>query len=111
MSEAREAIVVLVTAPPVLAPKLARALLEARVAACVATTPVRSVYRWKGEVHEDEEVQLVIKTTRDRFAALEATVRAHHTYEVPEILALPVVDGGAPYLAWLREQTEPETER
>ena len=100
-----DAIVVLVTAPPELAPELARLMVEWRVAACVVTTPVRSVYRWQGEIREEQEVQLVAKTTRDRFPALEALVRQHHEYEVPEILALSVVEGRAAYLAWVRAET------
>lgn len=101
----REAVVVLVTAPPDRAAGLARSLVEARLAACVATMPIQSTYRWKGEIHEDAEVQLVLKTTRDRFAAIEAHLREHHPYEVVEVLALPIVAGGAPYLAWLRDET------
>lgn len=109
MSEtAREAVVVLVTARPDLASKLARSLVEARLAACVALSPIRSVYRWKGEVHDDEEVQLVLKTTRDRFEAIEAHLRAHHTYEVPELLMLPVQAGGEAYLRWLAAETASE---
>jgi periplasmic divalent cation tolerance protein len=106
MSDTTDAIVVLVTAPPDRAAELARSIVEARVAACVAiSTPIRSIYRWQGEIHDDAEVQLVIKTTRAHFAGLEAYVRANHPYEVPEILALPVVAGSAPYLAWLRTET------
>lgn len=106
MSETTDAIVVLVTAPPDRAPELARGIVEARLAACVALSgPIRSIYRWKGELQDDAETQLVIKTTRAHFTALEAHIRAHHPYEVPEILALPVVAGSAPYLAWLRTET------
>ncbi len=101
------AIVVWITAPPDIAPKLARAIVEARLGACVTTMPIRSTYRWKGDIHEDEEVQLVVKTTRDRFSALEAFVRANHTCDVPELLALPVVEAGAAYLDWLRAETAP----
>lgn len=103
----REAVAVLITAPPELAPVLARGIVEAHLAACVTQVPIRSTYRWKGEIHEDAEIQLVVKTTRDRFAALEAYVRTHHSYEVPELLALPIVEGGAEYLAWLRAETTP----
>lgn len=103
----REAVVVLLTAPPELAATLARKLVEARLAACVAQMPIQSTYRWEGEIQQDSEIQLVVKTTRDRFAALAAFVRANHTYEVPELLALPVVEGGSAYLAWLRDETEP----
>jgi periplasmic divalent cation tolerance protein len=104
----REAVVVLITAPPDLAPTLARSIVEARLAACVTTMPIRSIYRWKNDVHDDEEVQLVLKTTRDRFAEIEAHLGTHHTYEVPELLMLPVLEGGAAYLSWLRSETAAE---
>jgi periplasmic divalent cation tolerance protein len=99
------ALVVLITAPPDLAPTLARSIVEARLAACVAITPVRSIYRWRGETHDDEEVQLVVKTATSRFEALRAFVRANHRYELPEILALPVIDADREYLAWIAAET------
>jgi periplasmic divalent cation tolerance protein len=96
------ALVVLITAPPELAATLARSIVEARLAACVAITPVRSIYRWQGATHDAQEVQLVVKTATARFEALRAFVRANHTYAVPEILALPVVDADREYLAWVK---------
>jgi len=98
-----EALVVLVTAPDVeQAERLARALVEEGACACVNLVPgVRSIYRWKGEVEAAAEVLCVIKTTRERVAALTARVAALHPYEVPEVLALPVEAGHAPYLEWL----------
>ncbi len=105
MSEGAEAIVVLITAPPDRAPELARSLVEARLAACVAELPIRSTYRWKDAIEVGAEVQLVLKTTHDRFAAIEAHLATHHPYEVPELVALRVADVGAPYLAWLRAET------
>jgi periplasmic divalent cation tolerance protein len=97
------AIIVLCTAPSEeVAERLARALLDARCAACVSITQrVRSIYRWKGAIEDAQEVQLLIKTHRERFADVERVVRANHPYEVPELLALPVVAGSADYLAWL----------
>ncbi|HVI54457.1 MAG TPA: divalent-cation tolerance protein CutA [Luteibacter sp.] len=86
---------------------LARALVEAGLAACVNRLPgVRSTYRWKGEVVTDEEDLLVAKTTRETFAALERFVLSRHPYEVPEIVALPMVDGHAAYLAWLEASVD-----
>lgn len=102
-----EAIVVLCTAPAAgdAAVELARGLVEARLCACVNVVPgLRSFYRWEGAVQDDAEVQLLIKTRRDRFDALAAWLSEHHPYSVPEILALPVVAGADAYLAWLREQ-------
>lgn len=96
------AIVVLVTAPQDKADALARALVEQRVAACVNLVgPIRSIYRWKGRVTEDPETLLVVKSTSDRYGELEAAVRALHSYSTPEIIALDVSRGSAPYLAWL----------
>jgi periplasmic divalent cation tolerance protein len=84
------------------AERIARALVEQSLAACVNVVPgVVSTYRWKGEVQRDAELLLVIKTRADRFAALEHALRALHPYEVPEAIALPIVAGHGPYLAWL----------
>ncbi len=98
-----EAIVVLVTAPNLeTAEKLAEALVGERLAACVNVLgEVRSIYRWKGAVEREREVLCVMKTTRDAFERLRARVVELHPYEVPEVIALPVALGHAPYLAWL----------
>lgn len=86
------------------AERIARALVERRLAACVNVVPgVRSVYRWKGEVCADEERLLVIKTRRERLDALREALLALHPYELPELVALSVESGHAPYLAWLDE--------
>jgi periplasmic divalent cation tolerance protein len=84
----------------------ARTLVDERLAACVNVLPaMQSVYRWRGAVQEDDERQLVIKTWRDRLAALEARVKTLHPYDVPELLVLEVAAGGAAYLEWLRAET------
>jgi periplasmic divalent cation tolerance protein len=84
---------------------IAEALLEARLAACVnVLSPLQSIYRWHGKVERAEETLLLIKTTRDRFAALRDRIGDLHTYETPEIIALPIADGSEKYLSWLREQ-------
>lgn len=81
---------------------LAAALVEARLAACVSAVPrVVSTYRWQGKVTRDEESLLLIKTTTSRFAELEQAIRERSSYDVPEVLALPVTSGSAPYLDWL----------
>lgn len=88
------------------AEKLAEALIGGGLAACVnILSPCRSVYRWKGEVQHDEEFPLLIKTTRERYAALEQAIRAGHPYELPEIIAVPVERGLPAYLDWVAEQT------
>src|SRR6478609_4368314 len=84
------------------AERLADALIEKRVAACVnILAPCRSVYRWKGAVQHDEEHPMLIKTSAERYAELEAAIRAGHPYELPEIIAVPIERGLAPYLDWV----------
>ncbi len=101
--------VVLCTAPDTdTAHRLARGLVEARLAACVNVLPaVRSFYVWEGEARDDAEELLVAKTTDDRVEALVAYVIANHPYEVPEVIALPVTEGSERYLAWVSAQTRP----
>jgi periplasmic divalent cation tolerance protein len=91
------------------AARLARHLVERRLAACVSVTgSARSVYHWKGEMEESTEWLLLIKTRRDLFPALRAEIAKEHSYEVPELLALPVVEGSESYLEWLdRELSQP----
>ncbi len=84
----------------------ARALVEARLAACVsALPPMDSVYSWRGATERARERQIVVKTSADRAEALMARIRALHPYDVPELLLLPVAGGGADYLAWLSAAT------
>jgi periplasmic divalent cation tolerance protein len=84
------------------AEKLARLVVEQELAACASIVPnVRSYYRWQGAVETAAEYLLVIKSARRQFAALSAALERAHSYEVPEVLAVPVVAGSAPYLAWL----------
>jgi periplasmic divalent cation tolerance protein len=96
-------LVVLVTVPnEETATKLAEALVGERLAACVNVLDgVRSTYRWKGAVERDDEILCVCKTTRDGFERLRARVVELHPYEVPEVIALPIELGHAPYLAWI----------
>jgi periplasmic divalent cation tolerance protein len=85
---------------------LAKGIVEARLAACVQIVgPIRSVYRWDGEVHNDQEWQCWIKTAGDRVAALTEWIKGNHSYDVPEVVALPVLGGSAKYLAWVTAQT------
>ena len=87
---------------------LAQTLVDERLAACVNILPVMtSIYRWKGQVEQAREQQLVIKTSADRVEALEARLRALHPYDVPEFLVLPVDGGADVYLRWVRENTTP----
>lgn len=86
---------------------IARSLVAAKFAACVTLLPVQSIYTWQNEVHQDEEWQLIIKSTLDRFAEIEAKIRELHSYEVPEIIALPIVAGSPAYLHWIAQQVTP----
>ena len=108
-----EARVVLCTVPnEAVAESLARALLEAGLAACVNIVPgVRSLYRWQGKIEDDRELLLVIKTQAARYAELEERIRALHPYAVCEVLAFEVAAGSPPYLAWLLGETAHSQDR
>jgi periplasmic divalent cation tolerance protein len=84
---------------------LAEKLLASKVAACVNMVPVTSLFTWKGKAEKTREIMLLVKSQRNMFSRIEKLVRRYHGYEVPEIIALPVVAGSAPYLAWIRENT------
>jgi len=92
------------------ASRIARTLVGERLAACVniLDSPVRSVYRWKGRIETAMEHLLVIKTRRARLRALEAAVKRLHSYQTPEIIALPVAEGSSEYLTWLEGCVRPE---
>ncbi len=85
--------------------KIAGALVSEGLAACVSIIPsVRSIYRWQGKICDEEELLLVIKTTGGRFEDIRRRIRDLHSYQVPEIIALPIGTGDANYIQWLREQ-------
>ena len=109
MPAADEAIVVLMTAANgEEAARLADLLIGAHLAACVQILPeMESVYRWQGEIERQPEILLIAKTARSRFDELEREVRALHSYETPEIIALPIVAGSGPYLDWLHASLKP----
>jgi periplasmic divalent cation tolerance protein len=96
-------IVVLVTAGNLReSRKIARELVESRLAACVnITAQVESIYRWQGQVSKSREYLLIIKSTRDLFTALQSAIARIHSYATPEIISLPIIDGSAEYLQWL----------
>ena len=88
----------------------ASALLDDRLAACVNVLPaMESFYRWEGRVQRDPERQLIVKTSRERVAALWQRVRELHPYDVPEFLVLPIVDGSDAYLRWISDSTRIST--
>jgi len=82
---------------------IASTLVAEKLAACVTIAPIHSVYRWEGQVHSDAEWQLTIKTDLRQFETLEAKIKELHSYEVPEIIALPIVAGSTAYLDWIGE--------
>ena len=106
-----DAIVVLMTAGSrEEAARLADVLVVARLAACVQILPeIESVYHWQGNVERSAEILLLAKTTQANFNALEAMVRSLHSYETPEIIALPITAASAPYLEWLTANVIPQS--
>jgi periplasmic divalent cation tolerance protein len=108
-TEARNKRVVFVTCPTRgLARKLARAVVEKRLAACVnlVHSPVESFYTWRGKLEKAREYLLVMKTTAKRLDELEREVARLHSYDVPEFIALPITEGSAKYLSWLDDSVE-----
>lgn len=99
-------IVLTTTASEEQAAALARSIIDAGLAACVHLQPIRSVYRWKGEVLDDPEWRLVIKTTAERYEALERHINDRHSYETPEILRIDIQGGSAEYLRWIEETVQ-----
>jgi periplasmic divalent cation tolerance protein len=108
--EPGEFVVVLVTFPTrEMATNLARIVVAEKLAACVNILPeMRSIYAWEGNICDEEETLCLMKTRRERFSALHDRVLSLHPYKVPEIIALPILEGSPPYLTWLRDET-PET--
>ena len=104
-----DSLLVLTTLPDAAsAETLAKALIDARLAACVnILSPCRSVYRWNEAIEQAEEIPLLIKTCADRYPALEAAIRTQHPYSLPEIIALPIAQGLPGYLAWIAAETAP----
>ncbi|MDD4566672.1 Divalent-cation tolerance protein CutA [Methanoculleus chikugoensis] len=100
-----EFVVVFCTAPAGEAEDLARALVDARLAACVNVTGVQSFYRWEGAVQDESERLLVVKTEHRLLDPLIERIQELHSYDLPEIIAMPIVGGSAPYLDWIREET------
>jgi periplasmic divalent cation tolerance protein len=98
--------IVLVTVPDeTLATTIAQTLLENHLAACINFFPIRSIYTWQSQIQSDNELQLIIKTQTKLFPTIQTTIQKLHTYETPEILAIPITSGFSPYLDWIRDNT------
>lgn len=101
-----EIVVFVTTASEEEAIRIARSLVESRLAACANIIPqVRSIFRWEGKVSEEPECLMILKSREELFGALEVSIRRLHSYKVPEIIAVPLVAGSAPYLQWVRDET------
>ncbi len=102
-------IVVLTNCPDAaVAARITAALVENGLVACVnQLAPVASTYRWQGKTEQQTEIPLLIKTTAQRYPEVEAAIRSLHPYAVPEIIALPLTAGFAPYLRWIDDETQP----
>jgi len=110
MSLAPQALLVLTNVPnEEVAEQLARSIIDRRLAACINILPaMRSIYRWEGVVEEAHEVAMQIKTTTAHYDKLEAFIKAAHPYAVPEIIAIPIVDGLPAYFDWIKQETGKE---
>lgn len=87
--------------------RLAALVVDSKMAACAQVEPIHSVYRWKGKVESAPEWRVTAKTVSDRVAPLMELIRTHHSYEVPEIVAVPIIDGLPAYLQWIDRETAP----
>lgn len=89
--------------------KIGRYLVEKKLAACAnILSPISSIFSWKGKVCQEQESLVILKTRRDCFTRLAEEVKKHHSYSVPEIIALPLMEGSSDYLRWIHENTQPE---
>ncbi len=103
----KEEIIIFITAPSEdEAARIARTLVESRLAACVNIIKnIRSIYAWQGNIEDDTEVLMIVKTRKSIFDALSIKVRELHSYDVPEIIALPITEGSEEYLNWIKQST------
>lgn len=98
-------VVLTATATAEEAEHLARGIVEARLGACVQIQAIQSIYRWQGALCKESEFRLSIKTRQARYTALERFIQEHHSYEIPEIVQIPISAGSAAYLQWMDEET------
>lgn len=107
MDNATQVVVLTTVSSEADAEQLATALVKDQLAACVAIAPIRSIYRWQNKLCKDTEWQLAIKTRQDAFTPLAKRIQELHSYELPEIIALPIVEGAPEYLNWIDQQLHP----
>ena len=89
------------------AKKIGRSLVEEKLAACSnIISPIRSIYSWRGEICDDKETLIILKTKKNLFKQIENRVKELHSYEVPEIIAIPIIEGSDKYLSWVRDETK-----
>lgn len=106
MSDATHCLVLTTTDTEAAADRLARTIIEVRAGACAQVVgPVRSTYRWQGAIHLDQEWQVWVKTTTTALDSLIDYIKAHHPYDLPEVLAVPVIAGSPEYLRWVSDET------
>lgn len=102
-----EFIVVSVTFPSVSeAEKCIEDLLKHHLVSCCQMYPIQSIYRWKGKIEKADEISVILKSKQSLFSKIKECILKNHSYEVPEILSYPIIDGYEPYLAWIKEETE-----
>ena len=99
-------IILTTTATQEEADKIASVLVENRVAACVQVSPIVSVYRWQGKTERENELRLVIKTTEEQYPQVGKLIKENHSYEVPQIVKVPITGGLPEYLDWISEETK-----
>ncbi|MEO0867726.1 MAG: divalent-cation tolerance protein CutA [Cyanobacteria bacterium J06642_11] len=99
-------LVFVTTASEAEARHIAEGLVASRLAACVTFSPIQSVYRWQGKIHSEEEYQLVIKTDLSLFESIVSQVNQHHSYELPEVIAVPMATSSADYGQWVKTQLQ-----
>ncbi len=104
--EPSDLVVIFCTIPAADSESMARALVDGRLVACVNVVPVHSYYRWNGEFCSEPEHLLIAKTKKTMAEVVIATIKSLHSYEVPEIIVLPVIAGYAPYLSWVHDETD-----
>jgi periplasmic divalent cation tolerance protein len=89
------------------AKKIGRVLVEEKLAACAnIVSPIRSIYHWQGKICDDKEALIILKTKKKLFKQIEKMVKALHTYEVPEVISMPITEGSNKYLSWLKNETK-----